>query len=127
MYATQSTSGLESVMSGGTMLMGFVFGIIALVSQWKVFVKAGRPGWAILVPIYSAYVLLKIAGRPWWWMFLMLIPIVSFVVAIQIAIDIAHAFGKSTSFAIWGLFIFSIIGYIILGFGDATYTQPHHE
>ena len=70
--------------------------IVLLVAVAMMFRKAGQPAWAVIVPIYNLIVFLKVAGRPWWWFFLYLIPIVSFVVSIIVAIDIAKAFGKGT-------------------------------
>ena len=94
--------------------------VLIFAGFWKVFVKAGHPGWAAIVPIYNLYILTKIAGRPWWWMLLFLVPIVSLVIAIIISIDVAKAFGKGTGFGV-GLALLSAIFYPILGFGDATY------
>ncbi len=97
--------------------------LVAVVAGfWKVFEKAGQPGWASLVPIYNVYILLKIAGRPGWWLLLMLLPIVNFIIYIVISLDIAKAFGKSSTFGIVGLWLFSVVGYLMLGFGDATYS-----
>jgi len=104
-------------------LIALVFVVLVVAGVWKVFEKAGQPGWAVLIPIYNAYILLKVAGRPGWWLLLMLIPFVNFVVAIIVAMDIAAAFGKSVAFAI-GLIFLGAIFYPILGFGDATYTMP---
>lgn len=95
--------------------------IATVVAMWKVFVKAGKPGWAAIIPIYNVIVLLDIVGRPWWWIFLFLIPLVNIIFAIIIAIDMAKAFGKGTAFGVIGLFLFSAIGYLILGFSDAKY------
>ena len=96
--------------------LAVVIGIIAGI--WKVFVKAGKPGWACLIPIYNIVVLLQIVGRPIWWLVLLLIPIVGFVVAIIISIDMAKSFGKGTGFGI-GLALLGFIFYPMLGFGDA--------
>ncbi len=98
--------------------LGLLFLIIA--GFWKVFTKAGQPGWASIVPIYNAYILLKIAGKPGWWLVLFLIPIVNLVIGIIVAIDLAKAFGKGTGFGV-GLAFLGVIFYPILGFGDATY------
>ena len=88
---------------------------------WKMLVKAGQPGWGILIPIFNLYVLVKIAGRPGWWLILiMLVPIVNFIVLIIISVDIAKNFGKDIGFAL-GLFFLPFIFYPILGFGDAQY------
>jgi len=108
--------------------MGIVFliylAIIVLViaGVWKVFVKAGQPGWACIIPIYNAYILLKIAGRPGWWLLLYLVPLVNLVIAIIVAIDVAKAFGKGAGFGL-GLAFLCFIFYPILGFGSATYGQ----
>jgi hypothetical protein len=91
-----------------------------IVAAWKVFVKAGKPGWACIIPIYNAYVILKIAGRPGWWLLLYLIPVVDIVIHIIVMIDFARSFGKGAGFGI-GLSFLSIIFMPILAFGDAKY------
>lgn len=100
--------------------------VLVIAGLWQTFTKAGQPGWACIIPIYNVYILTKIAGRPWWWLLLFLIPIVSLVIAIILAIDVAKSFGKSTGFGI-GLALLGPIFYCILGFGDATYKgAPAH-
>jgi len=98
--------------------------VITIVGFWKVFQKAGQPGWAVLIPIYNAYVLLKIAGKPGWWVLLFLIPLVNVVIALIVAIDMARVFGHSAAFGVLLLFFFSGIGYLILGFGNSRYLGP---
>lgn len=88
--------------------------------MWKVFTKAGRPGWAAIIPIYNAYILCKIAGRSSWWVLLLVIPIVNIVIGVILSLDIAKAFGKGGAFGFFGLFLFALIGYPILAFGDAA-------
>ncbi len=97
--------------------------IFLIASIWKVFTKAGQPGWASIIPIYNIIVMLQIVGRPWWWILLLLIPIVNLVIFIIISIDMAKSFGKGAGFGI-GLFLLGIIFYPILGFGGATYQGP---
>jgi hypothetical protein len=104
-------------------LFGLVIGIIELVAIWKIFTKAGKPGWAVLIPIYNLYVMLEIVGRPWWWLLMMLIPGVNVVFFIILVFDIAKSFGKGTGFAL-GLLFLSIIFFLILAFGDAQYVGP---
>jgi hypothetical protein len=107
----------------GGIIVGLIYlAIIAVVvaGMWKVFVKAGKPGWAAIVPIYNLIVLLQVAGRPAWWCILFLVPVVSFVIAIIVGIDIAKAFGKGTGFGL-GLTFLSFAFYPILGFGEANY------
>ena len=107
--------------SAASAIPGIIVGLVAIIGMWKVFEKAGQPGWGALIPIYNIYLLLKIAGRPSWWLILYLIPFVNFVALIIVSLDVAKAFGKSATFGIFGLVLFSFIGYPVLGFGDATY------
>ncbi len=94
--------------------------LFMLAAMWKVFTKAGQPGWAILIPIYNLYVLCKIAGRPGWWLILCLIPFVNLIIFIILDIDIAKNFGKGAGFGI-GLLLLPFIFFPILGFGSAQY------
>ncbi|EJF51885.1 hypothetical protein SapgrDRAFT_0126 [Saprospira grandis DSM 2844] len=89
-----------------------VFGIIA--GSWKIFEKAGKPGWAAIVPIYNIIVALEIAEKPIWWIILPIIPV--FVVPIEIA----KRFGKGTGFAM-GMIFLPFVFLPLLGFGEAHY------
>ncbi len=120
---TTNTTSNNSSMAGLTILYVAIL-LVAIIAQWKVYTKAGQAGWKVLIPIYNIYILLKIIGRPWWWLLLLLIPIVNIVVGVLIALELAKVFGKSVVFAIFGLIIFSLIGYLILAFGDAKYVGP---
>lgn len=104
-------------------LFGLAFFLFFIVCQWKVYTKAGKPGWAVLVPFYNFYVLLKIVGRPGWWLALMFLPIVNIVIAIIVIVDLAKAFGKGGGFAVL-LILLPYIGYPILAFGSARYVGP---
>jgi hypothetical protein len=95
-----------------------------VVAAWKVFTKAGKPGWGIFVPFYNVYLWVKIAGKPGWWFWLYLIPLVNIVIAIIVTLAVGKAFGKSTAFSVFLLLIFSFIGLPILGYGKAVYTPP---
>ena len=101
-------------------IFGLGFLVLILASLWKVFTKAGQPGWACLVPIYNYFIMCKIAGKPGWWVLLMFIPFVNFVIAFIICIGIAEKFGKGAGFGI-GLALLGFIFFPILAFGDATY------
>jgi hypothetical protein len=101
-------------------LIGLVVGLLIIVSMWKVFSKAGQPGWAAIIPIYNFYVLCKVAGRPGWWLLLMLIPFVNFIILIIVSIDVAKNFGKGAGFGL-GLAFLGIIFWPILAFGSAQY------
>ena len=97
--------------------------VFLIAAMWKVFVKAGKPGWAILIPIYNIIVLLQIVGKPAWWLILFFVPIVNFVIAIILALKLAQCFGKGGGFAV-GLILLPFVFYPILGFGSAQYTAP---
>src|SRR2546425_10588352 len=106
--------------SPGSTIVGLLFALLIIVAMWKVFTKAGQPGWASIIPIYNLYIWCKIVGRPWWWILLMLIPFVNFIVAIILCIDLAKSFGKGPGFGI-GLALLGVIFFPILGFGSAQY------
>lgn len=104
-------------------MAAFVYlGIIVLmiVSLWKIFEKAGKPGWASLVPIYNMIVLLEIIDKPVWWIALFLVPLVNFVMIFIVYIELAKCFGKSAGFGV-GMVFLSFIFIPLLAFGDAEY------
>jgi len=118
--------------SGGLVAAYFiVVGLIAIlliVSLWKVFIKAGRPGWAAIIPVYNGWVFFEISGKPGWWILFSLlgvIPIVGslpiVILALIAAIQLAKRFGKSTAFGVGLIWLFGFIGVPILAFGDAKY------
>ena len=115
---------VETYQGGGIGAVGVIIYLALIVFflmvGWKIFAKAGKPGWAIIIPIYNGIVALQIVNRPVWWIILFLIPIVNVVISIIVALDMAKAFGKGTGFGI-GLILLGIIFYPILAFGDAAY------
>ena len=106
-----------------SIIFGLLVALLLIVAMWKVFTKAGQPGWASIIPIYNLYIWCKIVGRPWWWILLMLIPFVNFIICIILCIDLAKSFGKGVGFGI-GLALLGIIFFPILGFGSAQYQGP---
>ena len=92
----------------------------SIIAMWKVFEKAGRPGWASLIPIYNTVVALDMVGMSLLNIVGMFIPIVNIIVAINFSVNLAKAFGKSTGFAL-GLLFLAPIFWGILAFGDARY------
>ena len=100
-----------------------IFAVIMIIAYWKVFTKAGEAGWQSIIPIWNVIVILKIAGRPWWWLLLMLIPLVQIVVLFVVYLDIAKSFGHGIGFAL-GLFFLAPIFWLILGFGSSRYVGP---
>jgi len=103
-------------------LVELAVAVVVIAGMWKVFTKAGEPGWAAIVPIYNGIVLLKIAGKPVWWIILFLIPVVSFIIAIIVSIEVAKKFGQGTGYGI-GLAFLPFVFYPMLGFGAAQYQR----
>jgi hypothetical protein len=103
-----------------------IYGVVLLlivVAMWKVFTKAGKPGWAAIVPIYNIIVMLEIANKPVWWIVLFFVPIANIIVGILICIALAEAFGKGAGFGL-GIAFLGFIFFPILGFGSAQYRGP---
>lgn len=100
-------------------------GIVGLMiaSMWKIFTKAGKPGWASIIPIYNFIVLLEIVGKPAWWFILMLIPIANIVIMIMVIHQLSLSFGKDGGFTA-GLILLGIVFYPILAFSGAQYVGP---
>lgn len=99
--------------------------VFFLYCGWKLFTKAGQPGWAILIPIYNAYIVLKMTGKPGWWLLLFLIPFVNFIIAIIVTYNLALRFGKGTGYTL-GLLFLGFIFMPMLALGSAKYTPPSH-
>ncbi|MFH1616553.1 MAG: DUF5684 domain-containing protein [Planctomycetota bacterium] len=95
--------------------------VLMIIALWNLFIKAGRPGWASIIPFYNLYVLLIIAGKPGWWLILMFIPLVNIVIGVIVNLALAEKFGKSPGFAI-GLLLLPVIFFPILAFGSAKYS-----
>ncbi len=104
----------------GFLAIFFILMVIIIISGWKLFSKAGKPGWASIIPIYNTVVLLEIVGKPAWWVILMFIPFVNGIVSLYIAHLLSKAFGKSAGFTI-GLIVLPFIFLPILAFGNSQY------
>ncbi|MFN5619876.1 MAG: DUF5684 domain-containing protein [Flavobacteriales bacterium] len=89
----------------------------------KLFEKAGKPGWAAIVPIYNLIVMLEIIGKPTWWVILALIPVVNIIVLIIIWHQLSLSFGKDGLYTV-GLILLGIIFLPMLAFGKAQYVGP---
>lgn len=101
--------------------------VFAILTMWKMYRKANKPGWAAIVPIYNYVVLLEIVGRPIWWILLTFVPIVNIYIAFVIALDLAKSFGKSTAFGVGNFFV-PIVTYPILAFSKGSrYVGPIAE
>ena len=119
---------VASLFSGGLIILWAAVLIFMLFVMWRVFQKAGKPGWAAIIPIYNTLVLLDIAGKPWWWIFVFLlgaIPVVGYILVLVVMIliyySVAVNFGKGGGFTV-GLVLLPIVFFPILAFGSAEYT-----
>ena len=108
---------------------GLIAGIIwlaviafTIVVGWKIFTKAGKPGWACIIPVYNVLVFLQIINRPWWWIFLFFIPFVNIVMIIIAYNDLSKSFGKDAGFTV-GLVLVNIVFMAILAFDKSVYTR----
>lgn len=117
-FLAQETEYQTPQVSPAVWVCEVVIGIVMIVSMWKVFTKAGQPGWAAIIPIVNLYFLCKVAGRPGWWVLLLLICFPIFWIIV--CIDVAKRFGKGVGFAL-GLIFLGVIFWPILGFGSAQY------
>lgn len=104
----------------GVLIGALLFLLVIIASCWKMYEKAGVAGWKAIVPFYNMYVLVQIAGKPWWWFLLMFVPVVGVVIALLVCLSLAERFGKGTLFGI-GLFFLGFIFIPILAFGKARY------
>ena len=107
---------------GFIMIISLALALPVIVGMWKVFTKAGKPGWAAIIPIYNVIVLLEVVGKPVWWIVLLLIPFVNIVISILLNLALAERFGKDGLYAV-GLIFLPFIFLPMLGFGSSTY-QP---
>jgi ABC-type sulfate transport system permease subunit len=97
--------------------------VITVIGMWKIFEKAGKPGWAAIIPVYNHIVMLEIVGKPIWWIFLILFPCTSLIFGIWTLNLISKSFGQSEGFTI-GLVLLPFIFYPVLGFGSYQYLGP---
>lgn len=117
-YAAHSSGG--GIAGLFVLLIELAFAAAIIAGWWKMFEKAGEPGWAAIIPIYNTIIFIRLAGKPIWWVILCLIPCVNIVVFILLSIEVAKAFGKDTGFGV-GLGLLPFIFAPLLGFSDATY------
>ena len=121
MLATSSSDGGSAALV--LILIGIALWILMVAAMWKIFTKAGEAGWKSIIPIWSTIVMLRIVGRPLWWIVLLLIPLVNLVVWIIVLNDLSKSFGHGAGFTI-GLLFLPFIFFLILGLGGDRYAGP---
>ena len=102
------------------MLLSLVFTVYMFAAMWRIFVKAGEPGWAAIIPVYDIIILLKIVNKPWWWFFLLLIPIFNIAILIIMFHRLSKSFGNGVGFTL-GIIFLTFIFIPLLGFGDYSF------
>ena len=118
-YEMQNYEGLGT----GSFLFIILLVVFYIYVYWRIFEKAGKPGWAAIIPIYNTIILLEIVGKPWWWLLLFLIPVVNIIFAVWMTNLLSLSFGKGVGFTL-GLVFLSFIFYPILAFSNAEYKGP---
>jgi len=103
------------------MIIYFAVILLIIIAFWKIYTKAGQPGWASIIPIYNIYIFGKIVGMKNWW--LMIVPFIGLIFSIIAILDLTKSFGKSSGFAA-GMIFLPFIFFPILAFGDAFYIGP---
>lgn len=107
-----------------TGIVSIIWYVLVAIALWKVFSKANYPGILAIVPIVNLFILVKIAGYSAWLGLLFLIPLVNVIFGLLVAFRLGRAFGKGGLFSFFFLWLFAFIGYFILGFGSARYSEP---
>ena len=121
-----STTGLLAIFAGAGITLLLIFlaiYVLLVIAEWKIFTKAGKPGWASLIPIYNLYVMFDIIYGNGIKFLLLLVPFLNIAVSIAMMIRLAQVFGQEIGFAI-GLILLPNIFTLILGFGSAQYIGP---
>jgi len=124
-YNSASPGAVAAVFAiiGAMLIPILIILVISIIGHWKVYEKAGKPGWAAIVPIYNLIVLLEIVGKPVWWIFLFIVPCVNIIFFIWTLNLLSKSFGQSEGFTI-GLVLLNTIFICILGFGKYEYLGP---
>lgn len=122
-YQSSASSGALAAFLGAYFIFILIISIAAIAGMWKTFEKAGKPGWAAIIPIYNLIILLEIVGKPMIWILWLIIPCVNIVFSIWLQNLVSKSFGKSEGFTV-GLILLPVIFWPILGFGDAKYLGP---
>ena len=104
-------------------VFGVIVYVVAAIALWRVFAKAGYPGVLAIIPIVNVFFLVKVAGYSAWMTLLYIVPIVNIIFGIFVAIRLGQRFGKGGAFSFFLLWLFWLIGYLILGFGSAQYQR----
>lgn len=106
-----------ATVSTTTSLLILAFVLLVIISMWRVYERAGEPGWAVLIPFYNMYVLTKVAGLSGWWVVAMFIPLINIIALFVVSIGVARRFDRGAGFGV-GLALLPMIFYPILAWGE---------
>jgi hypothetical protein len=129
---TSDQDAAAAMMSALSAIMGFLcvasvfvaaLIIVLVVSMWVIYVKAGKPGWVSIIPIYNVIVLAEIVGKDWWWGLLTMIPFVGQIIVLYLNVRLAGASGKGMGYAI-GMVLLPFVFIPMLAWGKARYLGP---
>lgn len=118
-YGVSTTSGLTGAIAAMGLfflILSMVLSILMIVSLWKIFKKAGKPGWASIIPIYNIYIMCEIAEKEWWYVLLSCVPFANIYAMIVLYNGMAKRFGKSGGF-VAGMILLPVIFFPMLAFG----------
>lgn len=129
-YDSSAADAAASAVGAGVAILGIIYivsiiaslavSIVMIIAQWKIFTKAGKPGWAAIVPFYNNWVMVEVSGLPGWYFALLFLPVANIIATFMIYIEVAKKFGKSTGFGVASVF-FPFVCLPILGFGKSSY------
>jgi hypothetical protein len=122
-YDSAASAGVFAAFFAIMLIPGLIISVVLIISHWKIYEKAGKPGWASLIPIYNIIVLLEIIGKPIWWVFLILFPCTTFIFGIWAVNLLSKSFGQSEGFTV-GLVLLGVVFYPVLAFGNYQYLGP---
>jgi hypothetical protein len=119
-FESVDNGGMFAAIGAGVLFVYFAIILLIIISMWKIFTKAGKPGWAAIIPIYNCIVLLEIINKPVWWIILLLIPFVNLIFMIIVTHQLSVSFGQGVGTTLLLIFL-PFIGYPMLAFGSAQY------
>lgn len=125
-YSSMMDPAAASAMAGAMTvyyILVLAITIVSLIGLWKMFSKAGKPGWGAIIPFYNMYCMFEMAFGNGWMFLLTLIPCVGFIFQIILCFKLSKAFGHGAGFG-FGLLFLSPIFYMILGFGNSDFVGP---
>jgi magnesium-transporting ATPase (P-type) len=110
-----ASTGILAMFGAGFFIFIFAITIFTYVCTWKIYEKAGHPGWTSIVPVYNLYIFTKIIGKPGWWTILFFIPCVNIIFLIWGTNLLSKSFGKDVGFTL-GLIFLGVIFLAIMAF-----------